>query len=113
MALPFRVFGVWRASSWQSVPPVCCYSNSGRRSLDSSGDACDCCGMKHGLFGLCVLWLLAGCGGEAGEEGTAVPATVPVVLVEVPDLVGESTEYDQGAADVAGLVLAIMVERSS
>jgi len=64
--------------------------------------------MKHGLFGLCVLWLLAGCGGEAGEEGTTVPTTVPVVLVEVPDLVGESTEYAQGAADVAGLSLLVV-----
>ena len=64
--------------------------------------------MKHGLFGLCVLWLLAGCGGEAGEKGAAVPTTVPVVLVEVPDLVGESTEYAQGAADVAGLSLLVV-----
>ncbi len=38
----------------------------------------------------------------------AVPATVPVVLVEVPDLVGESTEYAQGAADVAGLSLLVV-----
>ena len=64
--------------------------------------------MKHGLFGLCVLWLLAGCGGEAGEEGTTVPTTVPVVLVEVPDLVGRSTGFAHGAADMAGLSLLVV-----
>ena len=45
--------------------------------------------MKPLWLGLCLLWLLAGCGGDAAEELT-VPTTVPVVFVDVPDLVHSS-----------------------
>ena len=63
--------------------------------------------MKRWLFGLGVLWLLAGCGGDAGEEA-AVSTSVPVVLVDVPDLVGETTGFAHGAADMAGLSLLVV-----
>ena len=58
------------------------------------------------LVGLGVLWLLAGCGG--GGEEAAVPSTVPVVLVEVPDLVGHTSGFAHGAADMAGLSLLVV-----
>ncbi len=67
--------------------------------------------VKRWLVCLCCLWLLAGCGGGAGEEavvGPAVPTTVPVVLVDVPDLVGETTGFAHGAADMAGLSLLVV-----
>ena len=67
--------------------------------------------VKRWLVCLCCLWLLAGCGGDAGEEavvGPAVPTTVPVVLVEVPDLVGQTTGFAHGAADMAGLSLLVV-----
>ena len=63
--------------------------------------------MKRWLFGLGVLWLLAGCGGDAGEEA-AVSTSVPAVLVDVPDLVGRSTGFAHGAADMAGLSLLVV-----
>ena len=63
--------------------------------------------MRRWLVGLGVLWLLAGCGGEAGEE-VVVPSTVPVVLVEVPDLVGQSAGFSRGAADMVGLSLLVV-----
>ena len=42
-----------------------------------------------------------------GEEAVVGPA-VPVVFVEVPDLVGRSTGFAHGAADMAGLSLLVV-----
>jgi len=56
-----------------------------------------------------LLWLLVSCGGEGDKSSAvAVPTTAPVVFVDVPDLIGQTTGFAHGAADMAGLSLLVV-----
>ena len=65
--------------------------------------------MKPRWLVLCLLGLLVRCGGEGDKSAAvAVPTTAPVVFVDVPDLIGQTTGFAHGAADMAGLSLLVV-----